>query len=87
MGLPNAESDCITRGRAVRFSVLFLDFSGARGEIAGITLELDECLVIGGVVSLLLDNEEDPVESFRITGAMVESFDMIGVVMLVGEVW
>ena len=62
---------------------MWFDFSEASGE----TDELEDCLVMGGVVSLFLDNEEDPVESFLATFAMISSpFDVIGAAILVGDI-
>ena len=49
-------------------------------------LDVEECLVKGGVVSLSLDNDDDPVESFLATLAMLPSpFEILEVTMLVGD--
>ena len=48
-------------------------------------LDVEECLVRGGVVSLSLDNVDDPVESFLAMPNMLPStFEIPGVTLLVG---
>ena len=67
-------------------STLALEFSGANGETSGTMLELDEIRVIGGVVSLPLESDDDPVESFLAIFAKAGSIlDKFGADILVGE--
>ncbi len=52
----------------------------------GVILDVEECLVKGGVVSLSLDNDDDPVEPFLTIPAMLSStFETVGITILVGN--
>lgn len=87
MGLAKFGTDLLMSGSAVISSILVVAFSGT-GDTAGVTLELEDCLVIGGVVSLLPDNEDEPVESFLAIFAKATSLlDLAVRVKVVGDVW
>lgn len=75
-------------GSAVKSSSLLPGFSTTEGEAIGITLELEECRVMGGVLSLRLDKLDEPVESFLATSAMSRSErDRSGGDIFMGEAW
>jgi hypothetical protein len=65
-------------GRAVRSSSALAFWVGFSfiGDPIGWTLELDECRVIGGVLSLPLERFDDPVESFLAIAA-ISAWDII----------
>lgn len=61
-------------------------FSGVIGDTTGVMLDVDERLVKGGVVSLSLDNDDDPVESFlAMPDKLPSTFEILGVTTLVGD--